>query len=384
MKTSPWRFVAFLGLTAVLAGIFVLILQSGGVEQRDFISYWAAGRQIVSGADPYDGAAIRVMEHAAGYDQSYHLIMRNPPVALFLVVPLGFVAPKTGLLFWMIGLSACLVASIRILWIMHGRPTDRLHLLGYCFAPVIAGLMAGQLGIFLLLGVVIFLYFHKSRPALAGAALLLCAAKPHLLLPFGIVLLLWVFVQKAYRILAGFSAALLTSCTLTLCFDPHAWPQYFRGMRTAGIMDEFIPTMSGFLRLVLHRDAVWLQFVPEVLACLWALWYFWARRNRWNWMDQGLLLLLVSVLCAPYAWFTDEAILLPAVLAGIYRADETGRSLLPFGFIAGIAMIEVFAKIPLTTIFYLWTVPAWLAWYVYATWDTGMQGIRTQSQAAQI
>jgi hypothetical protein len=372
MKTNPWRIAALLGLTAVLAGIFVFILEDGNVDQRDFISYWAAGHQLVHGENPYDSTAIRKLELTAGYGQSYLLVMRNPPAALFLAAPLGFLSPNAGFLFWMIALVASLVASIRMLWILHGRRTDRLHLLGYCFAPVMACLMAGQLGIFLLLGVVLFLYFYKSRPYLAGAALLLCAAKPHLFLPFAIVVLLWVFVRKAYHVLAGFCAALLASCALAFCFDIHVWSQYLSGMRAERIMDEFIPTISGFLRLVLNKDAVWLQFLPEVAACLWALWYFWSRRSRWDWMNQGLLLLIVSVLCAPYAWLTDEAILLPAVLAGVYRADDTGRSLLPFGLVAGAAMIEVFVKVQMTSGGYVWTVPAWLAWYLYAT---GIKGI---------
>jgi hypothetical protein len=80
-----------------------------------------------------------------------------------------------------------------------------------------------------------------------------------------------------------------------------------------------------------------------------------------------LLLLLVSALSAPYALLTDEVILLPAVLTGIYRADASGRSLLPFVVFAGAAMIEVFVKVPLSSAYYLWTTPAWLAWYLYAT-----------------
>jgi hypothetical protein len=149
-------------------------------------------------------------------------------------------------------------------------------------------------------------------------------------------------------------------------------------------MDEIVPTLSEVFRLLVHRDAVWLQFLPQAAGCGWALWYFWTRRSRWSWMDQGLLLLLVSVLCAPYALLTDEAMLLPAVLAGIYRADDSGRSLLPFGLVAGVAMIEVFAKIPMTSVFYLWTVPAWLAWYLYATGNKDMRAKGTRSGAAEI
>jgi hypothetical protein len=83
-------------------------------------------------------------------------------------------------------------------------------------------------------------------------------------------------------------------------------------------------------------------------------------------MDQGMLLLLVSVSCAPYAWFFDEAVLLPAVLAGLYRAVDSGRSLLPLGLIAGIALIEIYGNVQITSLFYVWTAPAWLGWYIYA------------------
>ena len=90
-------------------------------------------------------------------------------------------------------------------------------------------------------------------------------------------------------------------------------------------------------------------------------------------MDQGLLVLLVSAACTPYAWFSDEAVLLPAVLAGAYRAADSGRSLVPIGLIAGVALIELYAVGQMASPFYLWTVPAWLAWYLYATWSTGNQ-----------
>jgi F0F1-type ATP synthase assembly protein I len=228
-------------------------------------------------------------------------------------------------------------------------------------------LMAGQLGIFLLLGVVLFLYFHKSRPLVGGAALLLCAVKPHLFVPLGLILLIWVVWNRAFRILAGFSVALLASCTLAFIVDRHAWSQYSQMMSSSGIMGEIVPTSSEFFRILVHRDAVWLQFVPQTASCIWAVWFFWTRRKVWSWMNDGLLLLLVSVVCAPYALLTDEAIVLPAVLAGIYRAEEAGRSILPFGLFAGVAMVEVFAKIPMASAYYLWTAPAWLAWYLYAT-----------------
>ena len=376
MKTSPLRAIAALCLVAIGIGILVLIAKSNNAGQRDFISYWAAGQQLIHGANPYDREAVQRLERTAGYELSYRLIMRNPPVALFLALPLGLIGANAGLVFWLLALLACLVASVRMLWAMHGRPANRLHLLGYCFAPVMECLMAGQLGIFMLLGVVLFLYFYRSRPFLAGAALLLCAIKPHLFLPFGIVLLLWIVSNRAYRLLAGFIVAVFASCALTFCFDPHAWSHYSQMMSTSGIMDEVVPTLSEYFRLFVRPGSVWLQFLPQAAGCAWGVWHFWTRRDRWNWMHQGLLLLLVSVMCSPYALFTDEAMLLPAVLTGVYRAEASGRSLLPFGLFAGAAMMEVFAETSIASPYYVWTVPAWIVWYLYATGDSGDRGQR--------
>jgi len=370
MKTSPLRALAAFCL--LIAGIAVLALAYNQAPHfrhvDDFVSYWAAGQLLVHGANPYDGAATYALEAAAGYDLSSPLIMRNPPVALFLALPFGFVGRSTGMVLWLIALLAGLVASIRMLWTLHGRPQNSLHLFGYYFPPVIACLLAGQLGIFILLGVVLFLFFNKSRPFLAGAALLLCAVKPHLFLPCGIVFIVWVVFQRAYRILAGFCVALLAVSTLVFCFDQHAWSQYLQMASASGVVNEIAPvTLSKLFRLLVDRRAIWLQFLPQAAGCAWALWYYWTRRARWDWMDQGMLVLLVSALCAPYAWFTDEAFLLPAVLVGIYRAEASGRSLLPFGLFAGVAIVEVLAARPITSLYYLWTVPAWIAWYLYAT-----------------
>jgi hypothetical protein len=362
------RAAAAICILAVGVGVLLFAVDNSTAGKKDFIAYWAAGQQLIHGANPYDGSSLLRIERAAGLDGDRPNMMLNLPTAFFLALPLGLVSAKVGIILWLLLLIASLLISIRILWMLQGRPDDRTHLLGYLFAPVLACLMAGQLGILLLLGIVLFLRFHGSRPFLAGSALSLCAVKPHLFLPFGLVLLVWVVSRKEYRLLAGILAALLASCALSFCLDTHAWTQYAQMMgSTAEVQNDFVPTLSMVFRLLINRNAAWLQFVPAVAACVWALWYFWTRRDKWNWMEQGLLLLLVSVACAPHAWFTDEAVLLPAVLVAVYRADALDRSLLPFGLATGAALIELLAGVQLTTPFYLWTVPAWLAWYLYAT-----------------
>lgn len=372
MKKNPLRILAASAIVAAgicyVACIYSIGLSNQNASQRDFISYWAAGQQLMHGANPYDYEAVYRLERAAGREINQpFLIMRNPPIAFFLVLPLGLVSPKAGLILWLLILLACLSVSIGILGRLFGRPNNRFHLFGYVFAPALACLMAGQFGIFLLFGVVLFLYFHRSQPFLAGASLLFCALKPHLFLPCAAVLLLWAVSLKAYRILAGFAAALFASCALSICLDAHAWSQYSQMMQTRGALEESVPALSVALRFLIDRNAVWIQFLPQTAACGWAIWYFWKHRNNWNWINQGLLLLLVSAMCTPFGWLTDETMLFPAILYGIYCAVESRRSLLPLGLVSGVALIEVVAQIQLISPFYLWTTPAWLAWFLYAT-----------------
>jgi hypothetical protein len=370
MKASLWRVLAAALILAVGAGIFVFAVSNDSAGQKDFIEYWASGQQLAHGANPYDSAAILRLERSAGFDGDHALITFSPPVVLVLALPLGFLSAKVGVIVWLLAILAALVLSIRMIHEMHGNPADRLHLLGYCFAPVLACLMAGQLGIFLLFGIVFFLRFHASWPFVAGVLLLPCALKPHLFVPVGVVVLLWAVTHKRYRVLAGFLTVVLAGCAVVMIADHAVWAQYQAAMQVAHPLHLFIPTLSLMLRLAIHKDATWIQFVPEVLACVWGVWYFQTRRSRWSWNEQGLLLLLVSALCAPYAFFSDEAMLLPAVLGAVYFAVDRGRSLIPFGVVAAAALIEVFFSIKMTSPYYLWTVPAWLGWFLYATRDT--------------
>jgi len=113
-----------------------------------------------------------------------------------MALPFGWIGPKSGVIAWMFFLLGALGLASRLIWEINGRPDSLLNFFGFGFAPVLACLMARQCGILLLLGIALFLLLWKDRPFLAGAALLLCALKPHFFTPFGIALLLWCATAK--------------------------------------------------------------------------------------------------------------------------------------------------------------------------------------------
>jgi hypothetical protein len=362
--------IAFVtGLMLACTVLFLCVLPLAGkiAGGRDFVVYWATGQQLVHRANPYDECAVIQIERSAGMSPELKVgFMRNPPWGLILALPLGLFGLRTGAVLWSLILFMCLMGSVYMLWRMHGHPKNPLHWLGFSFAPALLCVTMGQTSLFALLGLVLFLRLHRSHPFMAGMSLWFCALKPHLFLPFGVVLLVWIVASRRYKILAGAVAALAASCVAVSLIDPSAWVDYARMMHTYGIEKEFIPCPSIALRFWIHSQATWLQYLLSILGCAWALGYFWRNRNQWDWMQHGSLLMLVSIFTAPYCWIFDQALAIPALLQGAYL---TRFRILPviLAFASLLIQIELGCGISVWSISYLWTAPAWLAWYLCAT-----------------
>jgi hypothetical protein len=292
--------------------------------------------------------------------------MFNPPSALFLTLPLGAVRPRAGYLLWSLCVLGAWLGSIHLLWIMNGRQKNSLHLIAYVFAPAVACFVLGQMAVFALLGLTLFFYFYRVRPWMAGAALLLCALKPHLFLPFGAALLAWTITRKDYRVLSGAAVAFAISCAVPLIFDPSIYLQYAAMSRSSGVMVKaaFIPTLSEVLRFAVDPNDFWIQFLPAAAGCLWALWYFHRHSDEWDWYRHGALAVLVSFLVAPYAWYFDAVILLPSLLYAAYRARPGALAVLFLLLAADGAQMLLLT--PVQSAWYLWPGVAWAAWYLWA------------------
>jgi Glycosyltransferase family 87 len=350
----------------IVGSVMALSLKGTNPGGRDFIEYWAVEQQLVHYGKPYDWQGVLQTEKAVGFDNARPEMWYSPPPALTLAFPLGWMSARTGLLFWLLLQFAILSGVLWVLWAIWGCPRTLLHLCGYLFAPPLLCIQAGQISIFLLAGVTLFLFLHRAHPWMAGASLLPCILKPHLFLPFAVVLTLWVIRKKAFGVLGGFVLAVGAGQLYASAFDRHAWAEYEFMMKHEGMLHEFVGTLSSALRFLIDPGASWLQFVPCAAACVWAGWYFWSRRARWGWMDQGLVLLLVSAVCAPYGWFFDESALLPALLTAVFRAKPSAKSLLPLVVLDGAALVEINASVSVMSRAYLWTTLAWLGWYLYA------------------
>lgn len=356
------------GLALALIVLFVVVVPIAGnlAASRDFVSYWATGQQLVHHADPYNTSAVEALERSAGFPyKKVVLLMRNPPWALPLVYPLGFLGVRVAAILWTFILLACFLISVRIAHQLYGSHANHIHWLGFAFTPALICLIMGQTSLLALLGLVLFLRFHRHRPFAAGAALWLCGLKPHLFLPFVAALVLWIIVSRSYRLLAGAIAAFALSSALAFFIDPRAWTGYIHMMRSPSVENDFIPCLADALRHWIAPQTIWVQYLPAAFCCIWALVYFWRRRSSWNWVTDGSPLVLVSLLAAPYCWLYDQCLAIPALLGGAYASRSRNLlAVLPLLILAmdiEICAVKVFSPL------WLWTAPAWLAWYLFAS-----------------
>jgi hypothetical protein len=362
------RIFALLAFTAVLSGLLAFLQNGHKATERDFVSYWAAGRLLRDHHNPYAADQVFALEKSAGYSASRPLVMRNPPISLPITLLLGYLPLRIASALWTFFIVSGLIFSIHMIRNIHGNPSDGLYIFGYLFAPCFACLMAGQSGMWILLGLTVFLQFHDSMPLLAGVGLAVCTIKPNLLLPFALVLIVWILRNRRTKILIGGISGILAASAVAMCWRLSVWRDYLSAIRHAGIGHEFIPTISTALRLV-HPEWEWLQYAPCVLACIWAIWYFGRNAAEWSWNSvNGSLLVLVSLWTAPYSWPTDEVVALPALLGLAYISSaESRRPIALYVLFAAnaIFLIELFSGLPFTRGFYIWTTTAWLGCYLY-------------------
>jgi len=260
-------------------------------------------------------------------------------------------------------------------------------LAAYTFAPVLGCLVTAQLGILLMLGIVLFLRFESDRPFLAGAALILAFSKPHILSLFWLALLFWVVGRKKWQVAAGFSAALLTVTAVAVALDPAVFRHYREMLHTASIGSEFIPALAGVLRLIFFRKAYWTQFVPIIMGAIWCVWYYSAKRSEWAWRHHGTMAMVVSVLTTPYGWFSDEVVLLPAILQTVScvyahqsRTIVKTSVAVMFAGLNGLLVLMVAFKVPLASGMYCWSG---LLWFIFTIFGRGRKRMFTSPRVGE-
>jgi hypothetical protein len=369
---GPWIHLGMLAVALLLGWIGSHSqLARYNAANRDSMQFWATGRCLVENRNAFDLKEVLKLQQSEGFQEDRAYLSRIPPWTIPVMAPFGLMTPYWTW-FVIVMLSAVmLIVATRLCWDLFGDSRTRAsdcYLASYLFAPVLACFKSGQIGIFLLFGLLLFLRWYHKRPFLAGAALWLPFVKPHLFMVFGVVGLQWILAERRWRILIGFATAVILSLGTALALDHNLFTHYLANLRGQAIPNEFIPSLAGVFRLLVAPQVFFLQCLPLFAGLLWGLWYWREHREHWVWKEHGITLLLVSFLVSPYYFLPDEVVLLPVVSQATVlffrKSNPDSVTAYVLSGLSCVLLVMVIVNVALPSGAYAWSGLVWAAWHV--------------------
>jgi hypothetical protein len=364
-----WRFSDLVSLLLIALMLSVLVV--GGMAAaatlpvQDLAQYWA-GAHLVT-VNPYSQDLVASFERSYGLvSEGTPMVMRNPPQALLLVLPLRFLNYRLAFALWdlvsIVLIAGCARAAYSLI---KSKPSLSPALLSLLFGPTAALLMLGQIVVLVLLAVTLFLLFvQRKKDWLAGAALFLAIPKPHLLFLFVAAVVLWTVTQKRWPVIIS---ALLTTTLASIAIvliNPHVFAQYFAFVREFSRETTPYPNLGGILYTLSGKH--FLAYFPLLLGIVWFAVY-WVRNHRvWDWNDHGATVLIVSVVCSYYSFAFDQIVVLPALIIAFAAGNRllfyAGFLITDLGYILYISGVA--GHFGFGPMFLWWTSPALLLTYL--------------------
>jgi alpha-1,2-mannosyltransferase len=342
---SPFTIVAAALLVLVLSCIFLISPNfRARIPGGDYLQFYLAARVVRDGLSDqlYDFALQDRLQHdptAMPFPPEPEMVglYIYPPFFVWFCLPFSFLSFKAGATAWVLVMTACLVASVKVL---VGDSKDNRHAFGLAllaslvFTPTLLALVSCQNAtLSLLILSATYALLRAGREVAAGLVFALLAFKPQLTPVVACALLSkgrWRFVRGA---LLGGLALVMAS----LAISPSATAAYLRQgpvlsrwIDMPGMPLEGMSCWLGFWRLLLAgrplREA---QIAALVASLLTLIPLAWALRGRLEPTSerfplQFAALILATILISPHLLAYDlTLLLLPMLLVALSHASRT-------------------------------------------------------------
>jgi hypothetical protein len=320
----------------------------------DFAFYWVAAHRFWNGQNPY-------LPLTPGDP-----IMFAPPWILPFLAWLGPFHFHTATSLWFIVSASAFGIAVAWLWEIYGhgeKPLWAIALAG-SFTSVILMFILGQIDSLLLFGIAGFLRYETKRPYLAGVFLFFPALKPQIVLLIWVVLLMEAAMVRKWKPLAGFALAFTVVNFAVLALRPSVFGEWWRTLQENRAF--FFDTASIGVVLRHVTGFSFAQYVPAMVALAWLLIskVKIPVERHWSWKEQMPVLLAVSLIAAPYSWYQDHVMLLPALfVAGVKLLREPMHILLVVTAYLGLNVAGLSWLIVKGFLGYAWIPLCWLVLY---------------------
>lgn len=341
----------------------------------DFVVLWAPARALLQGENPYSPSVLRAIATEIGWaPERKLLLMYHPPTMLGLFSPIGLLDYHSARLLWLV-LSCLLVLFATVItWGLLNAPRSYLPkaiAVSFLFIPSLRALGVGQCTPLILaaLAVLLFASLHQ-RHFLWGTAIAVIALKPHI--AYLILGIAGAFaVQKRWW--QGLLSAICVSgilALLALGIRPSVFQEWYHLVSQEPPAHYASTSWGIMLRVFFGTERFWLQFIPPLLGTVWGCWFYWTKRSSFDWLTDGMIVILVSLLSFPYGWDYDYILAVIPVLAILCRASQSGLASITFFVVSFSAFCGILIFMLAASDYQwllVWMGPALLLWYRAAT-----------------
>ena len=375
----PYRRVGLvLAALVVAAALAEFAWNFQSPSDRDFLSFWGAGRLALAGTPElaYDGNALHAVQLTAAPLGAGELPFAYAPALLMLFAPFALLPFPTSMALWSaLGFGIYLIVARRALRVPAWVPA--------AFPPAYANAAIGQNGFLTAALFMGGLALLSSAPLAAGMVLGCLIVKPQLALMLPVALI----AGRQWRAIAGgaISSAAILLAGLIL-FGPGAttaWldqMQLFAAIARDGLVGwHKLTSVYAFARAVgLSAPLAFAAHSLVAAAAAIAVWRIW--RSDAEAMAKAAVLAAATLLASPYLYIYDWLLLLPAFHWLVERRTSPAVIALlwclPIAIIAEVAVGSGSPNIGAA-------VPIALLWLVYRQWraDRPRGGIHRGSPA---
>ncbi len=380
-----YRYVLLaLGCSVLFVVIAVSIVSSIEYHNKDFFTYWLAGRLAVMGQDPYRSDVWIAGHHQFGSTWIPNATFVYPLPVSLLFAPFGLLPLFQAFILWVTLTEFMIAASVRVLLRAARNVQAPRYILPIVagivlFRPTALTLINGQMTGFLLLVLACVVLLWERARWWQGAALLpLLGLKPNLGVPIILLLLFYLLLQKRMAALLGAAVSAVTLLLLGLIQNPTWIIEFWRAGNTKLSQTfGFSPTIWGVSTLLCNYNLNCAIGYGAGIGLITLLGYavFLTRKSRLPapTMVVGLAL-SVALLLTPYTWPYDQLLLVIPIVAVTLGLAEAGHRFMPSALIflafdlMAMILLYVSARIQME----IWnaaiplSVLGLLAWYLTA------------------
>jgi hypothetical protein len=289
-----------------------------GYVEADFYDFWAGGRAIVEGRNPYNPADWKAIRSAFEGDWVANSFSVYPLLTNLLFAPLSLLPLSIAASVWLI-LSQFMVLGSVLLCITSAdfegwRRYLIFILIGVIlFRPTIVTVRNGQLGGFLLLLLSLSIWLWKrGHWFLGGLTLGFFATKPSLAVPFFLVFGIWFLIKRRWNVIGGMVISVVLLFVSFLIFDIDwffAW--LASGSNKLVLMEPYVPSIWGLVASLTGRSYHWFVYGAMITLLILSVTFLSLYRKRG--LDEFLLVIFlipITILLAPYIWNYDQIYLI--------------------------------------------------------------------------